>query len=272
MKSKLLPAIRFFFSRKKEPYLSLYRILGFIPYNISLYKLAMLHKSAHIRQAGGRILNNERLEYLGDSVIEAVVSDILYNKYPDKSEGELTNIRARIVQRDTLDKLAIAIGLDKLVFTNKKCTQNFTKVHINGNAFEALIGAIYLDRGYKKCQQFFEKLIANGSISVEKAAKSDINFKSKLIEWAQRYKYKYEFRTESEDFCKETNITTFTSSVYIEDIKVGQGAGTSKKESQQVASQRAIKSLKNKEIREQITQNHHEYENETGTAPEQVSI
>lgn len=272
MKSKLLPAIRFFFSRKKEPYLSLYRILGFIPYNISLYKLAMLHKSAHIRQAGGRILNNERLEYLGDSVIEAVVSDILYNKYPDKSEGELTNIRARIVQRDTLDKLAIAIGLDKLVFTNKKCTQNFTKVHINGNAFEALIGAIYLDRGYKKCQQFFEKLIADGSISVEKAAKSDINFKSKLIEWAQQYKYKYEFRTESEDFCKETNITTFTSSVYIEDIKVGQGDGTSKKESQQVASQRALKSLKNKEIREQITQKHHEYENETGTAPEQVSI
>ena len=100
-------------------------MLGFIPYNISLYKLAMLHKSAHIRQAGGRILNNERLEYLGDSVIETVVSDILYNKYPDKSEGELTNIRARIVQRDTLDKLAIAIGLDKLVFTNKKCTQNF---------------------------------------------------------------------------------------------------------------------------------------------------
>lgn len=273
MKSKLLPTIRFFFSRKKEPYFSLYRILGFIPYRISLYNLAMLHKSAHIRQAGGRILSNERLEYLGDSVLETVVSDILYSKYPDKSEGELTNIRARIVQRATLDKVALEIGLDKLVFTNKKCTQNFSKVHINGNAFEALMGAIYLDRGYKKCQQFFEKLIKDGTINIEKAARVDINFKSKLIEWAQRFKYRFEFKTENEDFCRETNVTTFTSSVYIEDIKVGEGAGTSKKESQQVASQKALKALKNKEIREKIAQKHHEYETtETSTTPEPADI
>ncbi len=273
MKNKLLHTIRFFFSRKKEPYLSLYRILGFIPYDISLYKLAMLHKSAHIRQAGGRILSNERLEYLGDSVLETVVSDIIYTKYPDKSEGELTNIRARIVQRDTLDNLALKIGLDKLVFTNKKCTQNFTKVHINGNAFEALMGAIYLDRGYKKCQQFFERLMSKGMISVEYAAKSDINFKSKLIEWAQRLKYKYEFRTDNVNFCRETNVTTFTSSVYIEGVNVGQGTGTSKKESQQTASKKALKTIKKTEIRELISQKHNEQERtENNSALEPTDI
>lgn len=263
MKSRVIPSIRFFFSRKKEPYFSLYKILGFIPFDISLYNLALLHKSAHVKQKNGKLLCNERLEYLGDSVIETVVSDILYKQFPEQTEGELTNIRARLVQRATLDELAIAIGLDKLVSTNRRSTSHFSKVHINGNAFEALMGAIYLDRGYGKCQQFFNKLIAEGLIDIERTAKTDINFKSKLIEWAQRYKYVYTFTLDQSDFCKDNNVTTFTSSVLIEGIKVGEGKGTSKKESQQAAAKQALKKLKNKEIREKLINKQNEYEGNT---------
>lgn len=251
MENNVIKSIRFLFSKKEEPYFSLKKILGFRPLDMSYYKLALIHKSVRV-QEGGQTINNERLEYLGDSVLGTVVADILYTKYPDKREGELTNIRSRIVQRMSLDALAIAIGLDKLMQINHKCTKNFSKVHINGNAFEALMGAIYLDRGYSKCKEFIIKLIEEGTINLEQTAKRDINFKSKLIEWAQRERVLFAFTTDGEEYIKEQNLTIFHSSVYLQGIKVGEGVGSNKKESQQDAARKALKKLKNKNVREEI--------------------
>lgn len=239
------------FSKKEEPYFSLKKLLGFRPIDMSVYKLALVHKSVHL-QKDGHSLNNERLEYLGDSVLGTIVADILYNRFPNKKEGELTSIRSRIVQRMSLDALAIAIGLDRLMCIDERCTRNFTKVHINGNAFEALMGAIYLDRGYGKCKQFILKLIKEGYINIDQAAKHDINFKSKLIEWAQRERVTFEFQTDGEEFNRDNNLTTFHTSVYLQGIKIGEGTGSSKKESQQDASRRAVRALKSKTLREEI--------------------
>lgn len=251
MKKAIIRGIRFFFSKKEEPYFSLKNILGFSPIDISYYKLALIHKSAHV-QDHGHHLNNERLEYLGDSVLGTVVADILYNKYPQKREGELTNIRSRIVQRMSLDKLATAIGLDRLIRIDRKSTQNFAKVHINGNAFEALMGAIYLDRGYSKSKQFIQKLIEEGYINLDQTAKKDANFKSKLIEWAQRERVAFEFVTDGEDFNKEKNVTVFHTTLYLQGIKAGEGSGLNKKESQQDAAHKALKALKGKTLKENI--------------------
>lgn len=251
MKKTIIKRVRFFFSKKEEPYFSLKKILGFRPIDISYYKLALIHKSAHI-QNNGHALNNERLEYLGDSVLGTVVADILYNKYPSKNEGELTNIRSRIVQRMSLDALATAIGLNNLIRIDRKSTRNFAKVHISGNAFEALMGAIYLDRGYEKSKQFIKKLINEGYIDLEQTAKKDANFKSRLIEWAQREKVAFEFVTDGEEFLKDKNITVFHTSVYLQGIKAGEGQGSNKKESQQDAAHRALKALKGKTLKENI--------------------
>lgn len=254
MKNNLIQKIRFFFSKKQEPYFSLKKLLGFSPNNIRIYKLALLHKSAAVRENSGKLLNNERLEFLGDSVLSTVTADVLYNKYPLKKEGELTNIRSRIVQRATLDTLALAIGLDKLMTMNRRSTKNYGKVHINGNAFEALMGAVYEDRGYEYCKRFFLKLVAEGFINIEQAARKDINFKSKLIEWAQREKYRFEFITEDTKFIRETNTTIFTSSVTIEGVNISDGTGSSKRESQQDAARHALKKIKEPKTLETIAQ------------------
>ncbi|MCQ2337212.1 MAG: ribonuclease III [Paludibacteraceae bacterium] len=277
MKNNLIQKIRFFFSKKQEPYFSLKKLLGFAPKNIGIYKLALIHKSAAMRENSGKMLNNERLEFLGDSVLSTVTADVLYNKYPLKKEGELTNIRSRIVQRASLDALALAIGLDKLMTMNRRSTRNYGKVHINGNAFEALMGAVYEDRGYEYCKRFFLRLVAEGYIDIEQAARKDINFKSKLIEWAQREKYKFDFVTEDTKFIRETNTTIFTSSVIIEGISVSNGTGSSKRESQQDAARHALKKIKEPKTSETIAQARNarieaETNEHSDTTSEQVDI
>ncbi len=277
MKNNLIQKIRFFFSKKQEPYFSLKKLLGFAPKNIGIYKLALLHKSAAVRANSGKMLNNERLEFLGDSVLSTVTADVLYNKYPQKTEGELTNIRSRIVQRASLDPLALAIGLDKMMTMNRRSTRNYGKVHINGNAFEALMGAIYEDRGYEYCKRFFKKLEADGFINIEQAARKDINFKSKLIEWAQRKKYTFEFNTENSQFIRETNTTIFTSSVVIEGVTISTGSGSSKRESQQDAARHALKKIKEPKMSEAIAQARNarieaETNEQSDTTSEQVDI
>lgn len=254
MKNNLIHKIRFFFSKKQEPYFSLKKLLGFAPKNIGVYKLALIHKSAAMRENSGKMINNERLEFLGDSVLSTVTADVLYNKYPQKKEGELTNIRSRIVQRASLDALALAIGLDKMMTINRRSTKNYGKVHINGNAFEALMGAVYEDRGYGYCKRFFLKLVSDGFINIEQAARKDINFKSKLIEWSQHSKYKFEFSIDDTKFIRESNTTIFTSSVNIEGITVSSGKGLSKRESQQEAAMYALKKIKNPKVLETIEQ------------------
>ena len=149
--TNLIDAIRLPFRKDKELYRSFYSILGFYPRNITYYQEAMMHRSMSAHGQHGRPINNERLEFLGDAVLDSVVGDIVYRRYQGKREGFLTNTRSKIVQRESLGKIANEIGLDKLIHSNfQTLTHNS---YMAGNAFEALVGAVYLDRGYDFCRR-----------------------------------------------------------------------------------------------------------------------
>ena len=183
--------IRLLFRKDRESYLCFYRILGFYPHNIQIYEQALLHKSSAVRSEKGRPLNNERLEFLGDAILDAIVGDIVYKRFEGKREGFLTNTRSKIVQRETLNKLAVEIGLDKLIkYSTRSSSHNS---YMYGNAFEAFIGAIYLDQGYERCKQFMEQRIINRYIDLDKISRKEVNFKSKLIEWSQKNKMEVSF-------------------------------------------------------------------------------
>lgn len=243
MLNNILDRIKLPFRKEKELYLSLYNILGFYPHNIEHYKMALLHKSIAKRTSKGKPINNERLEFLGDAVLGCVVGDIVYQHFPGKREGFLTNARSKIVQRETLNKLAREIGLDKLLLSN-----TFNSSHnsyIDGNAFEALIGAIYLDRGYDTCMKFIEKRILNKIINIDKIAYKLVNFKSRLIEWCQKNKVVIEYRLLKQG--KDANGNPFFNyQVFIEDIEGCSATGFTKKESQQRASQLTLALLRQK--------------------------
>ena len=232
--------IRLFFRKEKEPYFRFYKILGFYPHNIELYKQALLHKSSSVKTQG-RLINNERLEFLGDAILDAVVADIVYKKFEGKREGFLTNTRSKIVQRETLNNIAINIGLDKLIkYSSKQSSHNS---YMSGNAFEALVGAIYLDRGYKACMKFMEKRIIGQYINLEKISRKEVNFKSKLIEWSQKNKFEIEFRLVGQT-SDESQNPIFETQILVENISAGTGKGYSKKESQQEAAHATMTMIK----------------------------
>lgn len=184
-------------------------------------------------------LNNERLEFLGDAVLGAVVADILYRHYGNKQEGFLTNLRSKIVCRKSLNELAVKLGLDKLVQHTGVITTGHNSF-MNGNAFEAFFGAIYLDRGYAYCYKFMEQKVFKKYINVDDLSTKEGNFKSRLIEWCQKYQYQFEFvRREVRD----GNVPKFLTELYIEGAKIGKGQGYSKKESDQVAAQDALRKI-----------------------------
>lgn len=232
--------IRLFFRKEKEPYFRFYKILGFYPHNIEIYKQALLHKSSSVKTQG-RLINNERLEFLGDAILDAVVADIVYKKFEGKREGFLTNTRSKIVQRETLNNIAINIGLDKLIkYSSKQSSHNS---YMSGNAFEALVGAIYLDRGYETCMKFMEKRIIGQYINLEKISRKEVNFKSKLIEWSQKNKFEIEFRLVGQT-SDESQNPIFETQILVENISAGTGKGYSKKESQQEAAHATMTMIK----------------------------
>lgn len=244
--------IRLLFHKERESYFCFYRILGFFPRNLKVYQQALLHKSTSLRSEEGRPLNNERLEFLGDAILDAIVGDIVFQHFEGKREGFLTNTRSKIVQRETLNKLAVEIGLDKLVkYAARSSSHNS---YMYGNAFEAFIGAIYLDQGYDRCKQFMEKKIFKHYIDLEKMSRKEVNFKSKLIEWSQKHKVEVSFEL-IEQFIDHENNPMFQTEVQIEGLPAGTGTGYSKKESQQNAAQMALKKIKsNDAFREHIEQ------------------
>lgn len=234
--------IRLLFHKDKESYFCFYKILGFYPRNIQLYQQALLHKSTSIRSEKGRPLNNERLEFLGDAILDAIVGDIVYKHFEGRREGFLTNTRSKIVQRETLNKLAVATGLDKLVkYSTRSSSHNS---YMYGNAFEAFVGAIYLDQGYERCKRFIEEKIFKNYIDLDKMSRKEVNFKSKLIEWSQKSKVEVSFEL-IEQFLDEDYNPMFHTEIRIEGISAGKGTGYSKKESQQNAAQAALKKIKN---------------------------
>ena len=228
------------FRKEKELYSSLAQIIGFYPRNIQYYKQALMHKSIG-RKEKGRPVNNERLEFLGDAVLDAVVGHIVYSHFPGKREGFLTNTRSKLVSRETLGRLAKEMGVLDLVLSNGRNSSHNS--YMGGNAFEALVGAIYLDRGFDACMRFMEKKILKEVINIDKVAYKEVNFKSKLIEWGQKNRVKLEFGLISQE--KDDNGSPkFAYEVVLEGIKGEKGEGYSKKEAQQMASKLTLQRLR----------------------------
>ena len=241
LKSNFIDRIKLPFRKEKELYLSLYTILGFYPRNIELYQMALSHKSIHFKNKKGKPVNNERLEFLGDAILDAIVGDIVYKHFPGKREGFLTNTRSKLVQRETLNKIAQEIGLSRLIYSSGR---NFShNSYMAGNAFEALIGALYLDRGYNLCMRFMQKKILTKMVNIDTVAYKEVNFKSRLIEWAQKNKMNIAFNLLEQKKDDEGN-PVFKYCVVIEGIKCNSASGFSKKESQQLASEETLEYIK----------------------------
>lgn len=226
--------IRLFSNARKEPYLLFHKVLGFYPDKIEYYQLAVRHKSVSIPDESGHLLSNERLEFLGDAVLNSVVTDILYHRYENQREGFLTNTRSKIVKRESLNQLALEIGLDKLVVVTKYVNKH-TNNNIYGNALEALMGAIYLDQGYKQCKKFVEQRLFRTFINIDKVAENEVNFKSKLIEWCQKNHLQPDFILIQETM-PAANKHLFQMKLTIQGKTICESFGVSKKASQQNAS------------------------------------
>lgn len=232
--------IRLFVLRNKEPYRVFCDMLGFCPNDISLFQQACRHRSAVRNNYEHN--HNERLEFLGDTVLSTIVSDILYKSYGTKQEGFLSKTRSKIVQRETLNQVALSMGLDKLVEKSPHSLSHNNYTY--GNALEALIGAIYLDQGFDRCKEIVTKQIVERYIDIEQISRQEINFKSRLIEWCQHHHLPYEFDIDN-IAADENKNPIFHARITIVDVLTGEGEGYSKKEAQQHAAQKSIRYIKN---------------------------
>lgn len=192
----LLGFIKSYLTGNKNLYRSIKNIFGFYPGNIFLYKLALLHRSATTKKINGLKINNERLEYLGDAVLSAIVADFLFRRFAYKDEGFLTEMRSKIVSRSSLNKLSIKLGLSNLI-TSTADRPNSAR-SAGGDAFEALVGAIYLDKGYKMAHTILVNRIIKMHFDLEHLVESEISYKSRIIEWAQKEKKEIEFKVVEE--------------------------------------------------------------------------
>ncbi len=192
----VIKPIRVILSEDKELYSSLKNIFGFYPGNIFLYKLAFRHKSLAKELNNGAKVSNERLEFLGDAILSAVVADHLFKMFPIKGEGFLTEMRSRIVSRISLNKVSQKLGLDKLIQASAEGNNVYKSM--SGDAFEAVIGAIYLDKGYQFTRRVIIEKVIQQHFDLDELENNDTNYKSRLIEWAQREKRAVEFLLLSE--------------------------------------------------------------------------
>ena len=216
--------------------LQLEHLLGFTPRHLAHYQLALMHRS----KLEELEKNNERLEFLGDAILGAIVAEHLFKKYPYQDEGYLTELRSRIVRRETLNNVALRMGLNKMVQYNQH-DRGLGRSHIFGNALEALIGAVYLDQGFIKCRSFIVKQIIRPYIDLDLLESTDTNYKNKLLSWAQRNNHSLSFDTLDEKM--EGARKLFTVGIMLDGALVVSGSGYNKKEAGQVAAQKAIEIL-----------------------------
>jgi len=218
---------------------SVHAVTGVYPRNAALYRLALTHRSAASTIKAGFRASNERLEFLGDAVISAVVAKYLFQRFPFEDEGFLTEARSRLVSRKVLNELSRKIGLPELVSRDTPGMRNSSS--LPGDAFEALVGALFLDRGYECAEGFMLRCISHGLLDVETLIREDDNYKSRLIEWCQQNKHVFRFDTVDETTAGHD--TLFTVQILIDGKKAGQGRERSKKKAEQIAAKEACTTL-----------------------------
>jgi ribonuclease-3 len=227
--------------KKQEFRSNLKKILGFRPGNLRLYETAFIHRSASFTLHDGKKVNNERLEYLGDAVLDAILSDYLFEIFPDANEGFLTKIRSRIVNREVLNQLAVSMGINKILISHVN-VQHPTR-NLYGDALEALIGSIFIDKGFKKTKKFFLKNVLNKYLDINKIVNTDTDYKSLVFEWVQKNKSNLIF-TYNEEYDFNRKKSVFSTTLFIDRQNYGEGHGSSKKEAEQEASMKALKRIK----------------------------
>ncbi|MEN8248048.1 MAG: ribonuclease III [Bacteroidota bacterium] len=226
---------------EKKLIIAIKAIVGTSPHNIKLYSLATLHSSTSDLDAKGFRPSNERLEYLGDAVLGAVVADYLFKRYPFKDEGFLTEIRSRIVNRETLNNLGKKLGLNVIIQFDSQKKGMYSHKSIYGDALEAIIGAVYLDKGYKYCRKFVINKLIEPNFNIDELIRTNTNYKSQLIEWAQKSNKNIIF--ESKEIQAEGNYREFEINVIVDKKVLATGYGPNKKKAEQSASRKLLESL-----------------------------
>ena len=239
--SNAISLIKLLFVKEKELYVFIHSITGYYPRDIRPHQLAMVHRSKPVKLEDGSWANNERLEFLGDAVLDTVVADFLYHTYPGKHEGFLTSTRAKIVQRESLNRIGNSLHLDSHVHALTHTSSHNS--YICGNALEALVGAIYLDQGYKRCRKFIINRLVNKHFDLNDLVKTEQNFKSRLIEWCQKHHVSIEYELIDTQTDSDKN-PVFRTAVILGGIYASDALGYSKKESHQSASREALDRLK----------------------------
>ncbi len=224
----------------REPYSVFIKTLGVSPRDPHLYELAFTHSSLRLKDNHGNHLNNERLEYLGDAVIETIVSHFLYNQYPNASEGFLTSTRSKLVCRETLNEVASQCGFHQLLKCNVTMEQKCDD--LLGNAFEAVVGAIFLDLGYSQAEQFIHTHLLR-NVNVEQVAKQEVNFKSRLLELTQRRHMTVKFTTEIRHRSLDDSDSFYTT-LFVNSHHISEAWGTNKKKAEQRAARYALQEFK----------------------------
>ena len=236
MLKKIIRSEKYLFTPDKNFRKQLKNILGFLPRNFELYQLAFIHKSASNFVFNNVKVNNERLEFLGDAILDSLVADFLFTKFPEKEEGFLTQTRSKIVNRDNLNHMAIKLGIGNMIIS-KMSNDNHKSVY--GDALEALIGALYLDKGYERTRKIVLERIIQSHININRMLETETDFKSRIIEWGQKNKKSVNF-TSFEEWDEQSNSPVFITHLIVVDEIVGRGSGNSKKESEQNAARQAL--------------------------------
>jgi ribonuclease-3 len=233
----LISPIKGLLSKDKKLNNFIKNVFGYYPGNILIYKLALCHKSASTEEIKGIKNNNERLEYLGDAILSAVIADYFFKKFPGKDEGFLTEMRSRIVSRDNLNKLSEKLGINKFI----KASGNNIYRSINGDAFEAIVGAIFLDKGFNFTKKVIINRIIKYHIDIDQIEAKDQNYKSQMIEWSQKEKKQIEFIVTNEigNGYKKQYIVE----VLIDKVPSGNGRDYSIKKAEQNAAEKALANI-----------------------------
>ncbi len=229
-------------SRDGNFFVAVTRITGFKPRNINYYKKAFTHRSLNRKDEEGNAINYERMEFLGDAMLGAVIASHLFREVPGGNEGYLTKMRSKIVSRKHLNELGKDLGLIAHIRTNISTDQFGTNIH--GNLFEALIGAIYLDRGYKYVRKFVYERVIQPYVDIEQLEGTVISYKGLLIEWCQKEKKSFSF--EVYDDTGRDEVRHFAVKLRVEERVVAKARATSKKKAEEKASKRAYYAFQNK--------------------------